>query len=175
MRVPSGRIADRGAVVTGGKLRLALLTVLLVLTVSAALAYMFLRADPDRRLRPEVQALLRQGAEIYVQNCAACHGASLEGEPDWQSGNPDGTLKAPPHDASGHTWHHPDELLFRITKYGTAKAVGLEGFMSNMPAFEGVLSDEEIFAVLFWIKSQWPEEIRERHDAFNERQRGGQQ
>ncbi len=95
--------------------------------------------------------------------------------PDWQSGNPDGTLKAPPHDATGHTWHHADELLFRVTKFGTAKALDLKDFKSNMPAFEDTLSDAEIVAALSWIKAQWPEENRERHDMMNERVRSNSQ
>lgn len=52
------------------------------------------------------------GRNFYSQHCAACHGASLEGQPDWQSLNEDGVLPAPPHDATGHTWHHDDDLLF---------------------------------------------------------------
>ena len=123
------------------------------------------------QLRPEDEDLTGLGAEIYVQSCASCHGAALEGEEDWQSANADGTLKAPPHDETGHTWHHADELLFRITKFGTAKGAGIEDFQSNMPAFEDSLSDREIIAVLSWIKAQWPDEIRERHDMMNERMR----
>ncbi|MCX2725738.1 c-type cytochrome [Roseibium salinum] len=122
-------------------------------------------------LRPDDAELVRQGAAVYAQNCASCHGADLQGEPDWQSANPDGTLPAPPHDETGHTWHHPDELLFRITKFGTARAVGLQDFKSNMPAFEGTLSDDDIAAALSWIKAQWPDEIRERHDMMNARAR----
>ena len=79
----------------------------------------------------------------------------------------DGLLPAPPHDASGHTWHHPDELLFRITKYGVARAAKLPNHASAMPAFEGVLSDTEIVAALSWIKSQWPPSVQSRHDALN--------
>lgn len=126
-------------------------------------------------LRPDDQALVQQGAGIYTQNCASCHGADLEGEPDWRTANPDGTLRAPPHDATGHTWHHADDLLFRITKLGTAKAAGLTDYNSNMPGFEGVLSDEEIIAVLSWIKAQWPVAVRERHDMMNERAREAKQ
>ena len=74
---------------------------------------------------------------------------------------------APPHDASGHTWHHPDEVLFRITKYGVAKAANLKNYESAMPAYEDRLSDEEIVAVLSWIKSTWPPEIRARVDRVN--------
>lgn len=128
-------------------------------------------ADQQRgvALRPDDQVLVKRGAAVYAQNCASCHGTDLQGEPDWQSSNPDGTLPAPPHDETGHTWHHADELLFRITKFGTARAVGLEDFKSNMPAFEGTLSDEDIVAALSWIKARWPEEIREQHDMMNAR------
>lgn len=91
----------------------------------------------------------------------------MQGQPNWRERGPDGLLPAPPHDASGHTWHHRDELLFRITKYGVAKAANLKDYATAMPPFEGVLSDEEIVAVLSWIKSQWPAEIRARHDKFN--------
>lgn len=149
----------------------------LVMIPVIALAAVALYALQDRGssngplLRPDNQALVQQGAGIYAQNCASCHGADLEGEPDWRTANPDGTLRAPPHDETGHTWHHADDLLFRITKVGTAKAAGLTDYDSNMPGFEGVLSDEEIVAVLSWIKAQWPEEVRERHDMMNERAR----
>ena len=81
---------------------------------------------------------------------------------------PDGRLPAPPHDASGHTWHHTDDLLFRITKFGVVKAANLKDHVSAMPAFEGQLSDQEIVAVLSWIKSQWSPEVREKHDRMNE-------
>jgi len=76
-------------------------------------------------------------------------------------------LPAPPHDASGHTWHHPDEVLFAITKHGVAKASNLKGYDSAMPAYEGVLTDAEIVAVLSWIKAQWPPDIRRQQDELN--------
>lgn len=72
-----------------------------------------------------------------------------------------GGYPAPPHDETGHTWHHPDELLFRITKHG-GDALGIEGVKSNMPHFMNVLTDEEIWAVLAYIKSSWPEELLRR-------------
>lgn len=118
-------------------------------------------------LRPDEPAFVRRGAVIYAQACAACHGNDLEGEPDWQTANADGTLPAPPHDETGHTWHHSDDLLFRITKFGTRQALGLETFASNMPVFEGMLTDEDIVAALSFIKASWPEDIRTRHDLLN--------
>ena len=120
-------------------------------------------------LCPDDATLTERGRQVYLAHCAACHGAELQGQPDWRTRGADGSLPAPPHDASGHTWHHPDELLFRMTKYGVGRAAGLEGYESAMPAYEGLLDDEEIVAVLSWIKSQWPAEVRAMHDQVNAR------
>ena len=70
-----------------------------------------------------------------------------------------GRMPAPPHDASGHTWHHRDDVLFRLVKEGVTAVVG-GGYESDMPGFAGVLSDEEIRAILAFIKSTWPERQR---------------
>jgi mono/diheme cytochrome c family protein len=106
--------------------------------------------------------LVALGAEVYAVQCARCHGERLEGQRDWQQRLPNGRLPAPPHDASGHTWHHSDEQLFQITKEGLAALV--PGYETDMPAYKGVLSDREIWAVLAYIKSTWPEEIRARQE-----------
>ena len=105
------------------------------------------------------EEVIVQGQQVYADQCAACHGSELEGQPDWRSPLPSGRLPAPPHDASGHTWHHADETLFRIVKEGTAAIVG-GGYESDMPGFGDVLSDAEIRSVLTYIKSTWPERER---------------
>lgn len=120
--------------------------------------------DEGVRLRTDDAALLARGEAVYRQHCAACHGARLEGQPNWRERDASGRLPAPPHDASGHTWHHPDQVLFEITKHGVARAARLKDYVSAMPAYEGVLSDEEIVAVLSWIKSQWPANIRRQQE-----------
>lgn len=99
------------------------------------------------------------GQAIYAQHCASCHGGNLEGQPNWRQRLPNGRLPAPPHDASGHTWHHPDALLFAITKHGLVPPHAPAGYASDMPAFAGVLSDEEIRAVLAYIQSRWPKQV----------------
>ena len=99
------------------------------------------------------------GERLYQENCASCHGANLEGQPDWRSRLPNGRLPAPPHDASGHTWHHTDRVLLDIVKRGTAAIVG-NGYESDMPGFKEVLTDEEITAIIDYIKSTWPDRIR---------------
>src|SRR5690242_532122 len=63
-------------------------------------------------------AQVENGQLVYAEYCASCHGEKLEGQPNWQRRLPNGRLPAPPHDESGHTWHHPDDHLFEVTKYG---------------------------------------------------------
>jgi mono/diheme cytochrome c family protein len=121
--------------------------------------------QPDLSLMPDDRELVVQGRQVYRQYCASCHGARLEGQPVWQRLGPNGRLPAPPHDASGHTWHHPDPQLFALTKFGPAAMV--PGYQSDMPGYEGLLSDQEIIAVLSYIKSRWPPDIRARHDQIN--------
>ena len=87
----------------------------------------------------ESRSQLELGETVYVENCASCHGENLEGEPDWQAGNPDGTLKAPPHDDDGHTWHHPDEYIYERIRYGTENLAPNVQAQSNMPAYRDVL------------------------------------
>ncbi len=113
-------------------------------------------------------APLAQGKSLYRMHCASCHGVNLEGQPNWRERKADGRLPAPPHDETGHTWHHPDAQLLKITKLGTEAIVG-NGYKSDMPGFADILTDEEIGAVLAYIKSTWPDRIRRRHDAMNER------
>lgn len=108
------------------------------------------------------------GAPIYAEHCAACHGANREGQPNWRSPLPTGGLPAPPHDETGHTWHHPDQQLFEITKYG-GQALAPEGFQSNMPAFGDQLTDRQITAVLAFIRSRWPQSIQDRQRRLTER------
>jgi len=114
------------------------------------------------------QQELSVGARVYAKSCASCHGANLEGQPNWRQRNENGRLPAPPHNVRGHTWHHDDETLFGITKLGTAEFTGLD-IESDMPAFKDILSDDDIRAVLTYIKSRWSDRIRQRQDSINRR------
>ncbi|MGF1592393.1 MAG: c-type cytochrome [Kiloniellaceae bacterium] len=137
------------------------------LVVVVAVVYLLTAAVPGggvaAGLDPGDSGKVALGARIYAEHCASCHGESLEGQANWRQRGPDGRLPAPPHDASGHTWHHSGEQLFALTKYGPATLAG-GGYESDMPAYEGTLGDAEIWAVLSYIKSRWPAEIRARHD-----------
>lgn len=122
---------------------------------------------------PENAEQVARGKPVYDQHCASCHGARLEGQPNWRDKLPTGRMPAPPHDASGHTWHHPDSMLFGMTRLGLIPGkYAPPKYESDMPAFGGVLSDDEIWAVLAYIKSSWPLEIRKaQHEMTRERDR----
>ncbi|MFT5744061.1 MAG: mono/diheme cytochrome c family protein [Paracoccaceae bacterium] len=108
-----------------------------------------------------------RGGDIYDANCVSCHGANLEGQAEWRTArSPEGRALAPPHDETGHTWHHPDEQLFAITKFGTAALVGGD-YESDMSGYEDVLSDTDIREVLAYIKSTWPAEVIAQHNKIN--------
>ncbi len=116
----------------------------------------------DRTDTPSKRMDLAEGARLYQDYCAACHGANLEGQPDWQSPGPDGVLPAPPHDETGHTWHHSDRVLFDYTRLGGQAALAAQGvdFASGMPGFGDQLTDDQIRNILAYIKSTWPERER---------------
>jgi mono/diheme cytochrome c family protein len=151
--------------------RVALSAVLIIAPMLALLwvEYAFDQPRILGWLNSTERAELQLGQNVYQTNCAACHGTNLQGEPNWQTPGADGLMPAPPHDETGHTWHHTTELLFAITKYGIVEAANLEGYQSAMPAYEGVLTDGEIEAVLSFTKSHWPEELQEQHRRLDER------
>src|SRR5687768_12416826 len=128
--------------------RLAVAGGVLLIAAAAGLAW-FLGAG-QRGADAEELAL---GRSLYAAHCASCHGRNLEGQPDWQVPLPDGRMPAPPLDATGHAPHHDQSQLFQIVKEGMASANG--GKPTDMPAFEGILSDEEISAVLAYVGSKW--------------------
>lgn len=106
----------------------------------------------------DADARVAQGRALYADYCAACHGVNLEGQPNWKERLPSGRLPAPPHDETGHTWHHSDRQLIAITKHGPGALV--PGYESDMPGFADVLTDAEIVAILAYLKSTWPERER---------------
>ncbi len=109
---------------------------------------------------PSNATQVARGAAVYSQLCAACHGANLEGQPDWRIRKTNGRLPAPPHDASGHTWHHPTSMLVEIVRDGMVPPNAPDGYESDMPAFGKTLSSDDIVAVLSFIQSKWTDDVR---------------
>ena len=113
---------------------------------------------------------LTKGQSLYAEHCASCHGANLEGQSDWRTPDENGVLPAPPHDETGHTWHHDNQLLFEYTRLGGEEALASRGvaeFASGMPGFGNVLTDDAIWDVLAYIRSNWPERVKEIQAARN--------
>lgn len=140
-----------------------IIILLLMLLVGVGAAWFALDGGGGRS---DSSLQLAEGQKVYAEHCASCHGAMLEGQPNWRTPLATGGLPAPPHDESGHTWHHPDQVLFNYTKRGGQAMVGAR-FQSNMPAFGDTLSDDQIWAVLDFIKSRWPQDIQARQAALS--------
>ena len=81
---------------------------------------------------------------------------------------PDGLIPAPPHDETGHIKHRPYRYLFMVTKYGIEEFIGKK-YLNNMPPYKDILNNEDIIAVLSYVKSTWPTKIREIHNKINSR------
>ena len=100
------------------------------------------------------------GKTVYQNNCSSCHKVNLAGVTQWKIRNDTGNLPAPPLNGNGHAWHHHDKMLFKIIKYGTGSFV--ENYKGNMKAYKDKLSDEEIIAVIAYMKSFWPKDKYEK-------------
>jgi mono/diheme cytochrome c family protein len=148
------------------------------------MAGLFARIDPLRNLlaaaalagaalaatfyavRANLPGPAERGHAIYVARCASCHGAALQGQPDWHHVDSRGRLPAPPLDGTGHAWRHSDEELFHLIKFSVLDLAG-PGYETNMPAFGKELSDPEIRALVAFIRSRWPSGVQAAQSFLN--------
>jgi len=142
------------------------LAALLFLLTAGLLGYSA-HAQPNQKADPSNKKQVQRGQLVYKRFCSLCHGTNLQGQPNWRKRKPDGKLPAPPHDETGHTWHHPDDVLFGIVKQGLVPPYAPDNYRSDMPAWGGTLEDEDIWAVLAYIKSRWSEETRKIQAEIN--------
>jgi len=107
------------------------------------------------------------GEKVYASFCAGCHGANLQGQANWQRRLPLGNFPAPPHDDTGHAWHHSDQWLFEVVKFGGQRHAPPR-YRSAMPSYQEMLSDDEIWAVLSFIKSRWSPSVQSEQAKRNQ-------
>ena len=140
-------------------IRLLLLTTALMLLVGCGgISESDIDATHEVTIVVEPEQIIYEGKVIYLANCATCHGVNLQGNPNWRSGtDKDGQRLPPPLNGTGHTWHHSPKVLHEIVKYGLK--IYDENYEGKMVGNEN-LTDEEIYSILEYIKSVWPEEIR---------------
>jgi mono/diheme cytochrome c family protein len=154
------------AVVLGGFLLSAILT---AATLAAAPALSPVRSGTPVPLATPDPGEVATGRQVYLQNCASCHGANAEGATNWLQPDARGNLPPPPHDDTGHTWRHSDEELAQIIRNGMRDVFNATPDLT-MPPFKDQLSDEEIAAVIAYFKSLWSEEHRRFQEEQNRRQ-----
>ena len=151
--------------------RKLILSAVVVAVAGGVAAFVLLqKPKPPALLADPVNAAqVAAGRVIYAADCASCHGDKLQGQPNWKERKANGELPAPPHDSTGHTWHHPDQQLFDIIQRGVAAIV--PDYKSDMIGFGDKLSDADIWNVLAYIKSTWPPDIQARQAEMTRRVR----
>ncbi len=98
--------------------------------------------------------LAADGAPVFAEHCAQCHGAAAEGlVADWRARLADGSFPPPPLNGSAHAWHHPLSVLLQVIDQG---GVALSG---QMPGFAQVLDEREKLAAIAWFQQFWSDEI----------------
>ena len=105
------------------------------------------------------------GKSLYVTHCASCHGDNLQGQPNWNTKkDKDGHNLSPPLNGTGHTWHHSQDQLFNIIRYGFK--IYNENYDGKMQGNEK-LNDDDIWSILAYMKSVWPESIQKKYDTIS--------
>ena len=112
-------------------------------------------------LTPASATVMADGKMVYQEFCAPCHGINGEGQaPDAPfDRDENGLFPAPPHNETGHTWHHADTLIFEIIRDG---GKGDPNLFQEMPAFGEQLTETQIKAVMAYIKTLWTDDQRVR-------------
>lgn len=103
--------------------------------------------EPYRSARdplPENAATLTRGAQVYLEDCAACHGPKGYGD-----GPAAQQLSPPP---ANLTWLAHSRMFGEQYAYWTV-AEGGRPVGSAMPAFKGNLSQQDIWAVVSYLRN----------------------
>lgn len=82
---------------------------------------------------------IQRGKDIYVQNCATCHGDGIEGRTDAEAG-----LEMGPPDLKKRISTHSDGDFFWKIQNGRG----------DMPAFAGDLTENETWDVINYIRDE---------------------
>ena len=85
-----------------------------------------------------------QGQELYEADCASCHGLSARG---------DGPVAASLSPKPGNLAEDQSELSDAYLYWRIAEGGLIEPFRSGMPAWRGLLTEEQIWEVITYIRS----------------------
>lgn len=102
---------------------------------------------------------LERGERLYQTWCQTCHGEATGGQM---------MAIPPPHNANGHTWHHPDCQLTDIVLNSSGEMgemmrqmMGVGENVPRMPAFKDKLTRDDALTILAYIKTWWTGRQRE--------------
>ena len=113
----------------------------LAMTAAALIAGVTSCGDDDQASgQPSDDPILTQGAEVYAQSCASCHGADLRG-----------TNQGPSHLSIVYEPnHHPDDAFRSAIANGAPQHHWTFG---DMPPVDG-LTDDDVDAVIAYVRSE---------------------
>lgn len=133
---------------------------------TTAIAMPEMTDDPRRDMLLAADPGLQAGRDQYNLRCAHCHG--YDGEGEIQISAVDtlalGMKVVPPHNSSGHTWMHPEQLLVQLVRQGLSNPL----YRFQMPAYGEVMTEEEIRQIFAYISLWWTDSQREHHQALTE-------
>ena len=119
--------------------------------------------DPHMNSSNDALITMAIAKDLYNSHCSSCHMNNLAGNLKWKSSlDEDGQRLPPPLNGTGHTWHHSPQQLFKTIRYGYKKIN--PNYKGKMLGNEK-LTDNEIWSILEYIKSNWPEKIRDKYDS----------
>jgi len=99
---------------------------------------------------------VEDGAVLFKQNCATCHGQNAEATPNWKQTDANGKYPPPPLNGTAHAWHHDLTVLKRTVREGGIKLGGI------MPPFKDKLSSQDIDRVIAYFQSKWPDDLYQK-------------
>ena len=122
--------------------------VILVLMITTSAAAQQAKTAPRKNPVPYSRKSIAAGKDAYLRNCTDCHdadGRSLSGR--------DFTATPPTDLTDPESWKNgtTEEQVFTSIREGTKK---------DMPPYKGKLQDEQIWHVVNFVRSLWPEAQR---------------
>jgi mono/diheme cytochrome c family protein len=154
-------------------MRSLLFFIVLSLTISACQSQNTSDLSSPDTVKPEaVPTIDPANEQLYLaqQNynklCAHCHGWAGDGQPPLtiESTEQHGYHIVPRHNSTGHTWQHPDQILFEVIKYGVQAPTNLY----PMSPFDEHFTDDEIFGIIEYIKQWWTDDQRRQQSTLTE-------
>jgi len=128
------------------KLFIFLVTFFFFVTIAIA------QSNDSKDTRWYTKEQVKKGEQLFLKNCAVCHGEKAQKTVNWKKILEDGSYPPPPLNGDAHAWHHPKSQLKRIISKGGSLYDG------KMPGFDALLSESDKDEVISYFQNFWDEE-----------------